>query len=232
MLPFMLSPALGICLALILWVLYPHPYQSYYLKWGLVIFLCVSRLNVYTLFLSGWTSNSQYSLLGAIRGVAQRVSYEISIALILLSVFILLKSLDIYVSNNFTYHFILLLISPVLVIWFITSLAETNRTPFDLSEGESELVSGFNVEYNRGLFALIFMAEYINILFISLLTSAIFLCRGYSIILLATTIITAATFVWARASYPRIRYDHLIQLTWKAILPLTLSISSLLVVVV
>lgn len=222
--PYIFAPILGLILALILWTLFPHSNPSSFFIYGALYFLCVSRINVYTTFIAGWCSNSKYALLGALRGVAQTISYEVSIALILLSVLILHKTIDLNIINQYTW--ILIILSPLFILWFITNLAETNRTPFDFAEGESELVSGFNVEYRAGIFALIFIAEYINILFIRLLTVTLYsgsLPLLIDIQLIAKTIVLATVFVWIRATLPRMRYDNLIYLTWKRFLPLSLA---------
>lgn len=222
--PYMFAPTLGLILALILWILFPHSNPSIFITYGILYFLCVSRINVYTTFIAGWCSNSKYALLGALRGVAQTISYEVSIALIILSTLILHKSIDLNTIKHITWF--ILIIAPLFIIWFITNLAETNRTPFDFAEGESELVSGFNVEYSAGIFALIFIAEYINILFMSLLTIILFsgsITIFSDIQLIIKTIFIATLFVWIRATLPRIRYDNLIYLTWKRFLPFRLA---------
>ena len=222
--PYIFAPILGLILALMLWVLYPHSNPTSYFIYGVLYFLCVSSINVYTTFIAGWCSNSKYALLGALRGIAQTISYEVSMALILLAALILHKRIDISIIKPVTWT--ILIITPLFIMWFITNLAETNRTPFDFAEGESELVSGFNVEYRAGMFALIFIAEYINILFISLLTVILFSGSFPLIIdiqLVIKTIALATTFVWIRATLPRIRYDNLIYLTWKSFLPLRLA---------
>jgi NADH-ubiquinone oxidoreductase chain 1 len=224
--PFIVAPVLGLILTLLLWAIYPHSNPAIFLSFGALYFLCVSRINVYTTFLAGWCSNSKYALLGALRGVAQTISYEVSISLILLSSLIINQTIDMSIISINLISWIILIISPLALIWFITNLAETNRTPFDFAEGESELVSGFNTEYRRGIFALIFIAEYANILIISLLTRIFF--SGYSPLiinfsLVIKTILIATLFVWIRATLPRIRYDNLIYLTWKTFLPIRLS---------
>jgi len=224
MLPYIFAPVLGLILALILWILFPHSSPSSFLIYGALYFLCVSSINVYTTFIAGWCSNSKYALLGALRGIAQTISYEVSIALIILSVLILQKSIDLNIIKCLSW--IILIILPLFIIWFITNLAETNRTPFDFAEGESELVSGFNVEYRAGLFALIFIAEYINILFISLLSATLFIGSIPLFIdlqLIFKTMALATLFIWIRATLPRIRYDNLIYLTWKRFLPFRLA---------
>jgi len=223
--PYVLAPILRLILALILWTLYPHSNPSSLSTYGILYFLCISGINVYSTFIAGWCSNSKYALLGALRGVAQTISYEVSIALILLSALIIHKSIDLHRINQNSWFILILII--LFLIWFITNLAETNRTPFDFAEGESELVSGFNVEYRGGTFALIFIAEYANILFISLLSVIIFTGSVrimFDVQLILKTIIFATIFIWIRATLPRIRYDKLIYLTWKRFLPLSLAL--------
>lgn len=225
--PFIAAPTLGLLLALLLWTLYPNSFTPNFFSFGVLIFLCVSSLNVYTTLGAGWTSNSKYALIGALRGMAQTISYEISIALILLS------PLFILTTFNFSlFHSPLMwtapLIFPLLYLWFTTCLAETNRTPFDLAEGESELVSGFNTEYAGGTFALIFMAEYTNILVIRLFTALFFLASPFTtifspLILSLKTSFFATLFIWTRGTLPRLRYDQLINLTWKCFLPLSIT---------
>jgi NADH-ubiquinone oxidoreductase chain 1 len=223
--PFLAAPLLGLILTLILWAIYPHSNPAIFITYGALYFLCVSRINVYTTFIAGWCSNSKYALLGALRGVAQTISYEVSISLILLSALIIHHHIDISIMSINIYSWIILIIRPLAIIWLITNLAETNRTPFDFAEGESELVSGFNVEYRSSSFALIFIAEYANILIISLLT-VIFITGSslffINLFLIIKTIIIATIFVWIRATIPRIRYDNLISLTWKRFLPVRL----------
>lgn len=230
--PFILAPALRLTLALLIWAIYPHTNQSFFIIFGVLYFLCVSRINVYATFIAGWCSNSKYALLGALRGVAQTISYEVRISLILICALILLSSLDITQISTSQYSWVILLIPPIALIWFISCLAETNRTPFDFAEGESELVSGFNVEYRRGLFALIFIAEYTRILAISLFTAVFFtssiIFPPYNLFLVFKTLFLSIVFIWIRATLPRIRYDHLIFLTWKSFLPTALASLALL----
>lgn len=220
-LPFILAPSITLALAIMIWSIYPHRHQSFFIKFRVLYFLCVSRINVYTTFIAGWRSNSKYALLGALRRVAQTISYEVSISLIILTTLIIIITMDFTQIKLNTWT--TLIIAPLSVMWFITVLAETNRAPFDFSEGESEIISGFNIEYRGGLFAIIFMAEYINILIISLLSRILFLRITTTIIsdllVIIKTITLVTLFVWIRASYPRIRYDHLINLTWKIFLP-------------
>nr|YP_009250802.1 NADH dehydrogenase subunit 1 [Namalycastis abiuma]AMY15507.1 NADH dehydrogenase subunit 1 [Namalycastis abiuma] len=224
--PFIMAPALGLFLALFMWILYPFSASPLFLPWGILLFLCVSSMNVYTTLFSGWASNSKYSLLGALRSIAQTISYEISMALILLSPLLIMSTLTInYTCTNHTIMWMLMW--PLSIIWFTSCLAETNRTPFDLAEGESELVSGFNTEYSSGSFALIFMAEYTNILVMSMITAAIFTSFSHmywihDLYLPSITITIASMFIWARGAYPRMRYDKLMALTWKQFLPTSL----------
>nr|AMO26967.1 NADH dehydrogenase subunit 1 [Amynthas sp. 1 LZ-2016] len=223
--PFMVAPTMALILALMMWAIYPHSHQSYFLQFSVLYFLCVSSMNVYATFMAGWSSNSKYALLGALRGVAQTISYEVSMSLILLSALVLTMTMDF--TKMTSYSWMLLMLMPLTVTWFITNLAETNRTPFDFAEGESELVSGFNIEYSSGLFAMIFMAEYMNILVMSLFTSTIFMSMPNmfmsDMILLMKTMLLTMLFVWVRATFPRMRYDHLMNLTWKSFLPLSLT---------
>ena len=220
-LPFILAPSITLALSIMIWSIYPHRHQSFFIKFRVLYFLCVSRINVYTTFIAGWRSNSKYALLGALRRVAQTISYEVSISLIILTTLIIIITMDFTQIKLNTWT--TLITGPLSVIWFITILAETNRAPFDFAEGESEIISGFNIEYRGGLFAIIFMAEYINILIISLISRVLFLRITTTIIsdllVIIKTITLVTLFVWIRASYPRMRYDHLINLTWKIFLP-------------
>nr|YP_009373422.1 NADH dehydrogenase subunit 1 [Neotrigonia margaritacea]AQT38492.1 NADH dehydrogenase subunit 1 [Neotrigonia margaritacea] len=217
--PFIATPVFSLFLALALWQLFPASNPSLFMVMGILFFLCVSALNVYTTLMAGWASNSKYALLGAIRAMAQTISYEVTMTLILLFYLILANSLDLY-SIRFTNHFtpMALLLIPLANMWLVVILAETNRAPFDFAEGESELVSGFNVEYGGGGFTFLFIAEYANILFMSLLTS----CVITGTILFSVFI--AFVFLWARATLPRYRYDLLMSAAWKAFLPVSLAI--------
>lgn len=227
---FIAAPTIRLALAIIIWILYPHNFQAIYIQFGILYFLCVSRINVYPTFTAGWCSNSKYALFGRLRGVAQTISYEVSMALILISCLLILHSIDWTIISTNQKSWVALIATPLLLIWFITTLAETNRTPFDFAEGESELVSGFNTEYRSGLFALIFIAEYTNILFIRITSAILFFgtLSGLAFInrslLVLKTMLFATLFVWVRATMPRIRYDHLIYLTWKNFLPVTIGL--------
>nr|YP_010010542.1 NADH dehydrogenase subunit 1 [Nereis zonata]QOH99548.1 NADH dehydrogenase subunit 1 [Nereis zonata] len=225
--PFLAAPMMALLLALMVWTLYPHLSSPLPLKWGILMFLALSSMNVYTTLFSGWASNSKYSLLGALRSIAQTISYEVSMALIILTPMIMMSSLSLNsMSTNYSIMFMVMM-WPLYIMWIITALAETNRTPFDLAEGESELVSGFNTEYSSGTFALIFMAEYMNIIAMGMISWAMFMSVSLSpvmdIIMVASLFTVSLMFIWARSAYPRMRYDKLMGLTWKQFLPLTLT---------
>nr|ALO71159.1 NADH deshydrogenase subunit 1 [Subcoccinella vigintiquattuorpunctata] len=192
---------------------------------SVLYFLSVSSMGVYMIMLSGWSSNSNYSLLGSLRAVAQTISYEVSMFLILLSYLILISSLNLMDFLVFQkYLWFLFLTFPLSFMWLVSSLAETNRTPFDLAEGESELVSGFNVEYSSGGFAFIFLAEYASILFMSMLSVIIFLgANFYSFFFFLKLVLLSFFWIWVRGTLPRFRYDKLMYLSWKVYLPVSLN---------
>jgi len=227
--PYLIAPALSLILALLLWQIYPLTRTRTIYTWGILLFLCVSSLNVYGILLAGWASNSKYALLGAIRAIAQTISYEVRLALILLfSLFLTSQFNILLIPSFFNLIWPAIIMLPVALIWFVSCIAETNRAPFDFAEGESELVSGFNVEYSAGGFALIFMAEYANILVIRILSRVLFwggnkiLFLEIDIIIVFKTFLFSFLFIWFRATLPRFRYDLLIQLAWKAFLPCAL----------
>nr|WRO44974.1 NADH dehydrogenase subunit 1 [Prothemus sanguinosus] len=221
---YYISPALSLFLALSMWLCFPL--SSYFLNFSFAIlfFLCCSSLGVYMIMISGWSSNSNYSMLGGMRAVAQTISYEVSFFLILLSFLVLIGSFslfDLYIYQQSVW-FIYMAI-PLSLIWFVSSLAETNRTPFDFAEGESELVSGFNVEYSSGGFALIFMAEYANILFMSFMFVMMFMGANFvSFMMFIYVVFISFLFIWVRGTLPRFRYDKLMYLAWKSFLSVSL----------
>nr|YP_003587279.1 NADH dehydrogenase subunit 1 [Hylobates pileatus]ADT82335.1 NADH dehydrogenase subunit 1 [Hylobates pileatus]ADT82361.1 NADH dehydrogenase subunit 1 [Hylobates pileatus]BAJ04748.1 NADH dehydrogenase subunit 1 [Hylobates pileatus] len=230
---YIIAPTLALTIALLLWTPLPMPNPLINLNLGLLFILATSSLTVYSILWSGWASNSNYALIGALRAVAQTISYEVTLAIILLSVLLMNGSFNLSTLITTQEHIWLLLPTwPLAMMWFISTLAETNRTPFDLTEGESELVSGFNTEYAAGPFALFFMAEYVNIIMMNALTTMIFLGTTYNAHLpeLYTTCFTIKTllltslFLWIRTTYPRFRYDQLMYLLWKNFLPLTLAL--------
>ena len=163
--------------------------------------------------------------MGGLRAVAQTISYEVSLALILISFVFLIGSFNIFDFYIYQLNiWFLVILFPISLVWFMISLAETNRTPFDFAEGESELVSGFNVEYRRGGFALIFLAEYARILFISILFCVIFLgCNVIEITFYFKLTFISFIFIWVRGTLPRFRYDKLMYLAWKCFLPFSLN---------
>nr|UPM52037.1 NADH dehydrogenase subunit 1 [Micropotamogale ruwenzorii] len=230
---FILAPILALSLALTMWIPLPMPLPLINMNMGLLFILAMSSLAVYSILWSGWASNSKYALIGALRAVAQTISYEVSLALILLSLLLFNGSFNLSALSTTQEHIWLLLPTwPLMMMWYISTLAETNRAPFDLTEGESELVSGFNVEYSAGPFALFFLAEYANIIFMNALTSILFLGSIYNEFMpelcttkfVAKTMLLTISFLWVRASYPRFRYDQLMHLLWKNFLPLTLAL--------
>nr|YP_002154439.1 NADH dehydrogenase subunit 1 [Hypselecara temporalis]BAG69511.1 NADH dehydrogenase subunit 1 [Hypselecara temporalis] len=230
---FLLTPMLALTLALSLWTPMPLPFPMADLNLGILFILALSSLAVYSILGSGWASNSKYALIGALRAVAQTVSYEVSLGLILLNAIIFTGGFTLQTFSTAQESTWLLFPAwPLAMMWYISTLAETNRAPFDLTEGESELVSGFNVEYAGGPFALFFLAEYANILLMNTLSATLFLGTSISHLtpeLTTTNLMIKATllsvlFLWVRASYPRFRYDQLMHLIWKNFLPLTLAL--------
>lgn len=246
---YIMAPILSLTLAFIAWGVIPYG-QGIVLSdlgIGILYLFAVSSISVYAVLMSGWSSNSKYAFLGAIRAAAQMISYEVSIGLIIISVVLCVGSLNLteIVLTQKTLWFFLPLF-PIAIMFFVSALAETNRVPFDLTEGESELVSGFNVEYSSMSFALFFLAEYCHIILMSTFGVLLFLGgwllpfgneRGneesFFIIfdwLNLTGIgfgikiaIIIFLFIWIRGSYPRIRYDQLMALLWKTYLPLSLA---------
>nr|ATN23490.1 NADH dehydrogenase subunit 1 [Bruchus sp. EMHAU-15071302] len=219
------SPVMNFILSLFLWMCMPFISVNLNFNLSILFFLSVSSLGVYTVMLAGWSSNSNYALLGSLRAVAQTISYEVSLALILLSFIYLILSLNlidfIKYQENIWFMFLML---PLSLMWVVSSLAETNRTPFDFAEGESELVSGFNVEYSSGGFAMIFLAEYGSILFMSMLCCLLFLGANVnSISFFLKLVFMSFLWIWVRGTLPRFRYDKLMYLAWKSYLPVALN---------
>nr|BCO16477.1 NADH dehydrogenase subunit 1 [Ptenopus garrulus] len=228
---FMLMPGLALGLALMMWTLLPLPTALLNPNLPLLTVLALSSLGVYSLLWSGWASNSKYALIGALRAVAQTISYEVTLGIILLSTLMLCGGFSmkmVLTTQNPTP--LLICAWPLAMMWFTSTVAETNRAPFDLTEGESELVSGFNVEYAAGPFALFFLAEYANILMMNTLTCILYLAPShqphelFTHNLMTKTLLLSLLFLWLRASYPRFRYDQLMHLLWKNFLPLTLAL--------
>nr|WCS92050.1 NADH dehydrogenase subunit 1 [Dyscolus orthomus] len=219
------SPIMSLFLSLLLWVIIPYFLILFSFSLGMLFFLACISLGVYTVMIAGWSSNSSYSLLGGLRAVAQTISYEVSLALILMSFMILIESFSLMEFMQYQKFIWMIFLSlPLGFVWFVSSLAETNRTPFDFAEGESELVSGFNVEYSSGGFALIFLSEYSSILFMSMLFCVMFLGSDLmSILFFLKVVFLAFSFIWVRGTLPRYRYDKLMYLAWKSFLPLSLN---------
>lgn len=223
--PYYMSPVFSLFVSLIIWSTIPYEIGIFNFSMGVLFFLCCLRIGVYTTIGAGWASNSKYALLGRLRAVAQTISYEVRLALILLSFIILVGGFNLSLFSLYQRDFwFLFLTMPLRLIWFASCLAETNRTPFDFAEGESELVSGFNTEYRRGGFALIFLAEYARILFIRILVALIFLGGELvSIFFYIKLVFISFCFIWVRGTLPRFRYDKLIYLAWKRFLPVSLN---------
>nr|ADO51451.1 NADH dehydrogenase subunit 1 [Pseudocorticium jarrei] len=235
---YIMAPILSLTLTFIAWAVIPFTQNVVLsdLNIGILYLFAVSSISVYSILMSGWASNSKYAFLGAIRAAAQMVSYEVSIGLIIISVVLCAGSLNItdIVTAQSKIWFIFPLF-PAAIMFIVSALAETNRAPFDLTEGESELVSGYNVEYSSMCFALFFLAEYGHIILMSAFTAILFL-GGWKAPMMESifksgviwfTIKTALIiflFIWVRASFPRIRYDQLMALLWKSYLPLSLGL--------
>nr|WUR10389.1 NADH dehydrogenase subunit 1 [Nicrophorus maculifrons] len=219
------SPILNLFLSLILWCCMPFISVLLNFNLGALFFLCCSSLSVYTVMIAGWSSNSNYSMLGALRAIAQTISYEVSLSLIMLSFLMLISSLNLMSFLVYQkYIWMIFLCLPLSMVWFVSSLAETNRTPFDFAEGESELVSGFNVEYSAGGFALIFLAEYASILFMSMICVLLFLGGDINSWMFFMKLgFMSFLWIWVRGTLPRFRYDKLMYLAWKSFLSISLN---------
>lgn len=236
---FLLAPIITFVLALIGWAVIPFSenFVVANINVGVTYLLATSSLGVYGIIISGWASNSKYAFLGAIRSSAQMISYEVSIGLIIISVVLLVGSLnltDIVLAQK-NYWFVLPCF-PMFIVFFISALAETNRLPFDLPEAESELVAGYNVEYSSMPFSMFFLGEYANMILISSFAAILFLggwlppfdnaffnaIPGLVWFILKVTFLLFC-FIWIRATLPRYRYDQLMRLGWKVFLPLSLT---------
>nr|YP_010688249.1 NADH dehydrogenase subunit 1 [Fissuleon brevigonarcus]WBR65443.1 NADH dehydrogenase subunit 1 [Fissuleon brevigonarcus] len=224
-LSYYFSPIISLFLSLLIWMIFPYLTNLYNFNLGLLFFLCCTSMGVYTVMIAGWSSNSNYALLGGLRAVAQTISYEVSMALLMLSLIFLVGSYNLLDFELYQVNiWFIYLFFPISLAWITSMLAETNRTPFDFAEGESELVSGFNVEYSSGGFALIFLAEYSSILFMSMLYSVMFLGSGvFSFIFFLKLVFISFLFIWVRGTLPRYRYDKLMYLAWSSYLPVALN---------
>nr|YP_009868537.1 NADH dehydrogenase subunit 1 [Cofana yasumatsui]QKG63367.1 NADH dehydrogenase subunit 1 [Cofana yasumatsui] len=222
---YYLCPIIMLIQSLFIWCLFPFYFNCVSYSFGLLFFLCCSSLSIYPTIMCGWSSNSVYSMLGMVRMVSQVISYEVSLSIILLCFFMLVNSYNLMNFYSFEYWSWFIFISfPLFFCWFSCALAETNRTPFDFSEGESELVSGFNIEYGSGGFSYLFISEYSSIIFICMLTTLIFLGGDfYSFFFYMKMIILCFVFIWLRCTFPRFRFDKLMYLAWKCYLPMSLG---------
>nr|ACA51969.1 NADH dehydrogenase subunit 1 [Mastigoproctus giganteus] len=210
------SPVVGMGLALMMWVMYPMS-EWVDLEFSVLLFLCLSSFCVFPIMLAGWSSNSKYSLLGSYRSVAQTISYEVSMILLVVGMIFSLGGMELVNWEVYSVFYVF----PLFLVWGVICLAETNRAPFDFAEGESELVSGFNVEYSGGGFAMIFLAEYANIMFLSAVSGMLFLGGGELIFM--SILLLSLIFIWVRGSFPRYRYDKLMMVAWLSLLPVVLN---------
>nr|YP_011002214.1 NADH dehydrogenase subunit 1 [Cazira verrucosa]WPO01462.1 NADH dehydrogenase subunit 1 [Cazira verrucosa] len=222
---YYISPVFLLLMSFLMWTLFPFLSNIYNYNYGVLFFVVCTGMSVYGIMLSGWSSNSNYSLLGGLRSVAQVISYEVSMVMIMLCFMVFVFSYNLFCFMYYqTMTWFLFFSFPLFFCWLSSCLAETNRAPFDFAEGESELVSGFNVEYSSGGFAFIFLSEYMNIIFMSLMTCIIFLgCDLYSLFFYMKIMLIVFWFIWVRGVLPRFRYDKLMYLTWKLFLPLALN---------
>nr|AAS90496.1 NADH dehydrogenase subunit 1 [Mopanveldophis zebrinus] len=227
---FTLSPIMALTIALISWAPMSMPTALTNMNLAMLFIMAMSSMFTYTVLWSGWSSNSKYPLMGSMRAVAQIISYEVTLGLIIISMAMMSGGYSLMSFTETQERMWLLLPSwPLAMMWFTSTLAETNRSPFDLTEGESELVSGFNVEFSAGPFALLFLAEYTNILLMNTLSTLMFINPSmmnpqlFTTNLMMKTMLLTTLFLWIRASYPRFRYDQLMHLLWKQYLPLTLA---------
>ena len=242
---FILAPMLTFALALLGWAVIPisSDFVIANINVGVLYLFAVSSLGVYGIIMAGWASNSKYAFLGAIRSSAQMVSYEVSIGFVIVTVLLLVGSLNlgdiVQAQGGGIAHWHAFahwgLLFPMFVLFFISALAETNRHPFDMPEAEAELVAGYNVEYSSMSFALFFLGEYMNMILMSAMTAILFL-GGWQppvdaapftsvpgpLWLIAKIVFCLFVFIWARATLPRYRYDQLMRLGWKVFLPLSL----------
>nr|QFK69060.1 NADH dehydrogenase subunit 1 [Phymatostetha signifera] len=222
---YFFSPVFSLILSLFIWLVFPFLFNLVDFDYGVLFFICCTSMGVYSVMISGWSSCSVYSLLGSLRSVAQTISYEVSLSLILLSFIFLIESynfIDFYYYQINVWFFFLSI--PLSFCWFSSSLAETNRSPFDFAEGESELVSGFNVEYSGGGFSFIFLSEYSSIIFMGVLYIIIFFgCNLNFYMFFLSAMFICFLFIWVRGTLPRYRYDKLMYMAWSSYLPISLN---------
>ncbi len=243
---FYLGPVLTIAPAMAAWAVIPFQpgWVVADINLGLLYVLAITSMGVYGVIIAGWASNSRYAFLGAMRSAAQIISYEIAMGFALISVLIAAGSINlteiVMAQQGSAAHWFVLPLLPIFVVYFISAVAETNRAPFDVAEGESEIVAGFHVEYSGMTFAVFFLAEYANMILICTLTALMFLGGWLSpfegipvlegmfawvpgIVWLAGKIfVMAFMFIWFRATFPRYRYDQIMRLGWKVFIPITI----------
>jgi NADH-quinone oxidoreductase subunit H len=233
---FLGSPCLALAIGLVIWVFIPFSELNFLTNfdYSLLLVYALSSLGVYGIIGAGWTSNSKYAFLGGLRSAAQLISYEISIALLLLPVAACANSFNLIeiVNQQSRATWFVLPLFPIFVIFFISVLAETNRAPFDLPEAEAEIVAGYNVEYSSMAFAMFFLAEYSNMLWLSGITAILFLggwlspiaaLPSASIWFIIKMLVVCFLIIKVRANYPRYRYDQLMGLGWKVFLPFAIG---------
>nr|YP_009500726.1 NADH dehydrogenase subunit 1 [Homotoma ficus]AWU48947.1 NADH dehydrogenase subunit 1 [Homotoma ficus] len=223
--PYWVSPFLALIISLFFWLCFPYIYLITSWDYGILFLFSMMSFSVYSVMISGWFSNSCYSVLGSIRCIAQSISYEVSFFLMVLCLIYFTCSMNLHDFLNFQKENVLLFLHfPVFIMFLVSFLAELNRTPFDFSEGESELVSGFNVEYGGVGFSFIFLAEYLMILFASMLICFLFLGVSSSkLYFYMLFCLMGGFFILIRASLPRYRYDKLMDMCWKGYLTCTLN---------
>nr|WLE67926.1 NADH dehydrogenase subunit 1 [Aphidius gifuensis] len=221
---YLFAPMLMFILILSLWIIYPFMTNSINMKFNLMFFLSLLSMGVYGLMMSGWSSNNSFSMIGSLRSIAQSISYEVTLSISLLLILMMINNINLnYLYNYQKYLYIFILFLPLMIMMFISMLAEINRTPFDLSEGESELVSGFNIEYSNSKFILIFLAEYTSIIFMMFIFVMVFFNNNFmNILMYLVTIMLIFLIVWIRITLPRTRYDNLMYFCWYYKLPLIL----------
>ena len=231
---YFFAPIFALTLSLLIWGLIPFGKNITLINinLGILIIFALSSIGIYAILISGWSSNSKYAFLGALRAAAQMISYEVCIGLIIINIILCSGSFNlntIIICQNHSIWFLFPLL-PAALMFFISCLAETNRAPFDLTEGESELVSGYNVEYSSMSFALFFLAEYSHIIFMSFLFTILFLgswqffILNFNVLFFLKATFIIFCFIWVRTSFPRLRYDQLMHLLWKTYLPLSLGL--------
>nr|YP_010510813.1 NADH dehydrogenase subunit 1 [Chortoglyphus arcuatus]UBQ34118.1 NADH dehydrogenase subunit 1 [Chortoglyphus arcuatus] len=225
MIMFFMGPVISIIIMLLCWGWFNYHSSINSSNLKMMMILSLMSLTAYGLLFCSWGSNSKYSILGGHRAVAQIISYEVCLVMFTLIVIYINKSYNMKMMMMMQENMWMGVFSiPLLLCWMIICMAESNRTPFDMAEGESEIVSGFNIEYGGGLFALIFISEYGMIMFLSFISVLLFL--GSTLIMFKTFLI-CFMFVWVRCSFPRVRYDYLMMLCWKMILPYSIALTML-----